>query len=178
MEAVEAPGVGAFGGDLALGAGQEEVGGGAAAGGLDLDQAFAARRVEAADVVAGAVAAFLRRPFDLARQVGAVVGDQEGVFVAEDVFFAPLAEGAVAVVAGGGVVFADDAGEALWPGFAGRAERRRGGDGEEASRDEGPEWQMWRRPLHRVACPRVRLRRSPGAVPLTMEWGGKRGGGF
>lgn len=48
MEAVEAPGVGAFGRDLALGAGQEEVGGGAAAGGFDLDQALAACRVEAA----------------------------------------------------------------------------------------------------------------------------------
>lgn len=59
MEAVEAPGVGAFGGDLALGAGQEEVGGGAAARGLDLDQTLAARRVETLDVVAGAVAIFL-----------------------------------------------------------------------------------------------------------------------
>lgn len=88
MEAVEAPGVGGFGRDFALGAGQEEVGGGAAARGLDLDQALMARRVETLDVIADAVAAFLRRPFDLARQVGAVVGDQEGAFVVEDVVLA------------------------------------------------------------------------------------------
>lgn len=134
VEAVEAPGVGAFGRDLALSAGQEEVCGGAAARGLDLDQALAARRVEAADVVTGAVAALLGRPFDLARQVGAVVSDQEGAFVVEDVVLAQMAQGAVAVVAGGGVVFTDDAGETLGPGLARQAEGRRGGDGEDGGR--------------------------------------------
>ena len=52
------------------------------------NQALGARRVEAADVIAGAVAAFPRRPFDLARQIGAVVGDQEGALVMENAFLA------------------------------------------------------------------------------------------
>lgn len=122
--------LGAFEGDVALGAGQVEGGGGAASGGLDLDQALGAGGVEAADVIARAVAAFLAGPFDAAGEVGAVGGDQAGAFVMEDVFLAQLAEGAVAVVAGGGVVLADEAGEALWTRGAGRAGRRGFGEGE------------------------------------------------
>ena len=61
---------------------------------------------------------------------GAVLCDQAGAFVVEDLFLAQLAEGAVAVVSGGGVVFADEAGEALRAGAAGRAGRRGLGEGE------------------------------------------------
>lgn len=130
MEAVEAPGGGVFEGDLAFGAGQVEGRGGAASGGLDLDQALGAGGVEAADVVAGAVAAFLAGPFDAAGQIGTVGGDQAGALVVEDLFLAQQAQRAVAVVAGGGIVFADEAGEALRGRVARRAGRRGLGEGE------------------------------------------------
>lgn len=129
MQAVEPPVGGAFHGDFALGAGQPEGSGWAASGGLDLDQALGAGGLETADVVARTVAAFLAGPFDAAGEVGAVGGDQAGAFVVEHVFLAQQAEGAVAVVAGGGVVFADQAGEALWARGAGRAGERGFGEG-------------------------------------------------
>lgn len=125
------PGGGVFEGDLALGAGQPEGGGGAASGGLNLDQALRAGGVEALDVIARAVAAFLAGPFDAAGEVGAVGRDQAGAFVVEDALLAQQAEATVGVVAGGGVVFANEAGEALGARRLGRAGGWGFGEGEE-----------------------------------------------